>query len=155
MPSARVQEHCFQPSTSCNGSGEEADVDWPGSGYLFRGRDFDVVTRQFPPAPFGTVGAAANSLLGLIGIARIRTIGVGIHRAVPLPTHYLVVFCACFRLISEHGGHRWSILIGQNRAQHPDLGFHVGVLICRLHARSLAGVVGIQVFMLAENALLT
>jgi hypothetical protein len=52
-------------SDSCNGSGEETDVDWPGSGYLFRGREFDVVTRQFPPAPFGTVGAA-NSLLGFI-----------------------------------------------------------------------------------------
>jgi hypothetical protein len=110
-------------------------VDWPGSGYLFRGREFDVVTRQFPPALFGTM-SLANPVLGFIGVARIRTICVGVHHAVPFPAHYLVVFCTCFHLASEHSRHRWGILIGQNRAQHPDLGFHVVVFRERLRIPS-------------------
>src|ERR1700730_6339900 len=71
----------------------------------------------------------ANPGVAFIGVARIWTVVVWVDHAVPFPTRYLVVFCACFRLISEHGGHRWSILVSQNRAQHPDLGFHVGVLL--------------------------
>jgi hypothetical protein len=122
------------PSASCKGGGEEADVDWPGSGYLFRGREFDVVTRQFPPAPFGTVGAA-NSLLGFIGIARIRTV-IGIHQVVPFGPDHLIVFRPCFRLVAEHGRHCWGIFIDQNRAQHPDLGFHVVVFRERLRIPS-------------------
>jgi hypothetical protein len=51
------------------------------------------------------------------------------HHAVPFPPHYLVVFCACFRLISEHGGHRWSILVSQHGGQHIDFDFHVDVLV--------------------------
>jgi hypothetical protein len=71
----------------------------------------------------------ANPVLGFIGIARIGTIGVGVHHAVPFPPHYLVVFCACFQLISEHGGHRWYILVSQHGGQHIDFDFHVDVLV--------------------------
>ena len=78
----------------------------------------------------------ANPVLGFIGVARIRTIVVGVHQAVPFATDYLIVFCPCFRLISEHSRHRWGILIGQNRAQHPDLGFHVVVFRERLRIPS-------------------
>jgi hypothetical protein len=71
----------------------------------------------------------ANPVLGCIGVARIWTLVVWVHHAVPFGPHDLIVFCPCFRLVCEHGRHRWGILIGQNRAQHPDLGFHVGVLL--------------------------
>ena len=37
-------------------------------------------------------------------------------------------FCACFRLISEQRGHRWSILVSQHGGQHIDFDFHVDVL---------------------------
>ena len=33
-------------------------------------------------------------------------------------------YFARFRLISGHGGHRWSILVSQHGGQHIDLGFH-------------------------------
>ena len=83
----------------------------PAPGYLFRGREFDVVTRQFPPAPFGTVGVA-NSLLGFIGIARIGTVGDrGPLRLSHSAPHHLVVFRPRFRLVGEDGRHCWGIFI--------------------------------------------
>src|ERR1700736_4284950 len=88
-----------------------------------------------------------NPMLGFIGIARIWTVVVWVHRAVPFGPDHLIVFRPCFRLVCEHSRHRWGILIGQNRAQHPDLGFHVGVL--------LVGAMVARWLGLAHHALLT
>src|ERR1700730_12828455 len=97
-------------------------------GYLLHPPNFNFVLRQLPAAPFSTM-SLANPLLGVIGIARIRTVIVWVHHAVPFGTDNLIVFRPCFRLVHEHSWHCWGILIRQNCAQHPDLDFHGGVLL--------------------------
>ena len=77
----------------------------------------------------------ANPVLGFIGVARIRTV-IGIHQVVQFGPDHLIVFRPCFRLVREHGRHCWGIFIDQNRAQHPDLGFHVVVFRERLRIPS-------------------
>src|ERR1700730_15509914 len=100
----------------------------PLLGYLLHPPNFNFVLRQLPAAPFGAM-SLANPVLGCIGVARIWTVAVWVHHAVPFGTDHLIVFRPCFHLASEHGRHCWGILIGQNRAQRPNLGFHVGVLL--------------------------
>jgi hypothetical protein len=78
---------------------------------LFRRGNFDVVARQFPAAPFGAVGVT-NPVLGVVGVAGIRTIVGPVHAAVPFGAERLVICRPCFRLIGEHGWHRWRILVG-------------------------------------------
>jgi hypothetical protein len=68
-----------------------------------------------------------QTVLGVIGVAGVWT-GLGsVHPVVPFGADRRVICRPRFRLIGEHGWHRWRVLVSQNRAQHPDFGFHLEI----------------------------
>src|SRR5271166_243942 len=92
--------------------------------------NFDLVAGQLPPAPFGAMGLT-YPILGVVGVAGVRTVVGPVHATVPFGAERRVICRPCSRLIGKHGWHRWCVLVGQNRAQHPNFGFHFDFLICR------------------------
>jgi hypothetical protein len=70
--------------------------------YLFRRRNFDVVARQLPAAPFRAM-SLANSVLGFIGVAPDTDHPRSAHQALSFGTDHLFVFRS-LPLIGKHGG---------------------------------------------------